>query len=91
MSFWDNISNWWGNIVDGINNVSNEIFQAIILFLPDSPFKDFAFPPEIEDFLGYLNYYVPFSTMVTIAFSWITCIGIFYGYQLILRFVQAIK
>ncbi len=88
---WNTISNWWGNIVNGFNEAANAIFQAIIMLLPESPFNNFSFPPEIEMFLGYLNYYVPFSTMVTIGFAWISCVGIYYGYQLILRLLQAVK
>ena len=82
---------WWNSITDGINSVANEIFQLILLLLPDSPFKDFSFPPEIETFLGYLNYYVPFAEMVSIALAWITCVGIYYSYQLILRLISAVK
>lgn len=83
--------NWWNNITDGINSVFNEIFQFILFLLPDSPFRNISFPPEIETFLGYLNYYVPFAEMVTIAFAWVTCIAIFYSYQLILRLINAVK
>lgn len=81
----------WNIIKNFINDASNKIFQAILILLPDSPFKDFAFPPEIESFLGYLNYYVPFGTLVTIALAWTTCVGIYYCYQLILRFIKAVK
>ena len=83
--------NWWDNIVNGINDVMNEIFQFVLFLLPDSPFKNFSFPPEIENFLCYLNYYVPFSEMSAIAFSWVGCIAIYYTYQLILRTVKAVK
>ncbi len=81
----------WSTIKNFINDASNKIFQAILVLLPDSPFKDFSFPPEIESFLGYLNYYVPFATLVTIALGWTTCIAVYYGYQLILRFINAVK
>lgn len=81
----------WNSIKSFLNDASNKIFQAILVLLPDSPFKDFSFPPEIETFLGYLNYYIPFSTLVTIALAWVTCVGIYYSYQLILRFIQAVK
>ena len=82
---------FWNGIVDGINNVANKIFQLILFLLPDSPFKNFSFPAEIEVFLGYLNYYVPFAEMVAIALAWITCVAIYYSYQLILRLISAVK
>ncbi len=83
--------NFWNGLIDGVNNVANVIFQGILFLLPDSPFKDFKFPPEIESFLGYLNYYVPFAEIVTIALGWVTCVGIYYSYQLILRLISAVK
>lgn len=83
--------NWWNNVTNTINEVFNEIFKFILLLLPDSPFKDLSLPPEIETFLGYLNYYIPFAEMVTIGLAWITCVSIYYSYQLILRFINAVK
>lgn len=78
------------NITNGLNEVFNAIFQFILFLLPDSPFRNISFPPEIETFLGYLNYYIPFTEMVAIALAWVTCIAIFYSYQLILRLIKAI-
>ena len=81
----------WDNFVSGVNEIANKIFSVILLLLPDSPFKDFKLPEGLESFLGYLNYYIPFSTIVSIGLSWVTCIGVYYIYQLILRNIRAIK
>lgn len=79
------------SVIDSINGVFNQVFQFILFLLPDSPFKNFSFPPEIESFLGYLNYYVPFTEMVAIGLIWILAVGVYFGYQLILRFISAVK
>ncbi len=83
--------NFWNNITDGINDVFNEIFQFILLLLPDSPFKDFSLPPEIETFLGYLNYYIPFAEMVSIGLVWITAVSVFYSYNLFLGLLTGLN
>lgn len=79
------------DVINWLNDVANAVFQFIIALLPTSPFADFALPAEIEQFLGYVNYYVPVSGMLVIAASWTGCILIYYTYQLILRHINAIS
>ena len=79
------------DIIKSINDVANQIFQFILALLPDSPFRNISFGKEFDYWLGVLNYYVPFNSMVIIAGSWIACIAVYYKYQLILRKVSAIN
>lgn len=85
--------NFFSNLIDGINDVANKVFEAILVLLPTSPFTNIKqyLPSGFRDFLGYLNYYVPISTLLVIASAWITCIATYYAYQLILRSVQAVQ
>ncbi|MBE6890187.1 MAG: hypothetical protein E7485_09265 [Ruminococcaceae bacterium] len=77
----------WGWICDMFNNIIN----AVLMFLPDSPFATFEFPPEVQQLLGYVNYFVPFQAMVNIALAWTAAIGIYYIYQSLLRWARAIR
>ena len=81
----------WQGLVNGINEVSSAIFNTIMALLPTSPFLNIKIPQELSDLMGYLNYYVPFSGMLTIGAAWISCILVFYGYQMLLRFIKAVK
>ena len=85
--------NWFSGIVDGINDVANKVFEAILLLLPTSPFYDIRskLDPLFLDILGYVNYYVPLSVILGIMGSWLACIVIYYTYQLVLRTIQAVE
>lgn len=66
------------------------ISNAILQFLPASPFQSFiASFAEIPG-LGYLNYFVPVGEMIAIGQAWLVCIGIFYLYQAVMRFANLI-
>ena len=69
----------------------DDILNAVLLLLPDSPFATFQFPPEVQEILGYVNYFVPIQAMVNIALAWTGAIAIFYVYQAILRWANAIR
>ncbi len=88
-----NFGNAFSGIVDGINDVANKVFEAIIILLPTSPFANIKqyLLSGFRDFLGYLNYYIPISTLLSITSLWLTCVITYYTYQLILRTVQAVQ
>lgn len=76
---------------NGFTDIANSILNAILFLLPDSPFADIEIPAEVKKILGYVNYFVPIRAMLIIAGSWISAIGIYYLYQLILRRIHAIR
>lgn len=78
-------------IWNGICGIADTIINAVLLLLPDSPFADIELPAEVQEILGYVNYFVPFQAMVNIAIAWTGAIGIFYIYQAILRWANAIR
>ncbi|RKI98475.1 hypothetical protein D7X87_26740 [bacterium D16-54] len=65
--------------------------NTLLSFLPDSPFTAFFDSMDKVPALGYLNYFIPIPLIISIGEAWLTCIGIFYLYQAILRFVKLIE
>ncbi len=68
--------------------------NAILSLLPDSPFKvldDLTASGEIAEWLGYVNWFVPIYSFVGILEGWLLCIGIYYIYQVVLRWLQVIE
>ena len=86
-------NNWFSGLIDGINGVANKVFEAVLMVLPTSPFVDIKsnLDPFFLDLLGYVNYYIPMSTILGIMVSWLGCIAIYYAYQLILRTIKAVE
>ncbi len=79
------------SIWNSITDVVDDIVNAIVLLLPDSPFKDIEIPAEVKELFGYVNYFVPVGAMLTIGTAWLTAIGVYYLYQTILRWARTIK
>ena len=79
------------DFVKSINEIFEQVFEYILTLLPTSPFAHFSLPAPIQDMLGYVNYYVPISEMLVVCASWVSCIAIYYIYQLILRKINAIS
>lgn len=64
---------------------------TVIDLLPDSPFiflDDFTAPAEIV--MGYVNWFIDFGSIVNITLGWAACILVWYGYQIVLRWIKVI-
>ena len=72
-------------IIKTFGNILNFIFS----FLPNSPFSDID-NSAIVEFIGYLNYLVPVTEIVSILTVWGSAIGIYYVYQIVLRWIKAV-
>lgn len=79
------------SIWNSITDVVDDIVNAIVILLPDSPFKDVEIPSEVQDIFGYVNYFVPVGAMLAIGTGWLAAIGVYYLYQTILRWAKTIK
>lgn len=78
---------FWNGAID----LANSVLNTVLALLPSSPFADIEIPQEVKNILGYVNYFIPIRAMLAIAGSWLSAIGIYYLYQVILRKVHAIK
>ncbi len=77
-------------IFDWLGNTLNEVLSWVTLVLPDSPFKllDMSL---LHPYLPYVAYFIDFPFILDTLVAWVSCIGVYYGYQVILRFVRAIN
>jgi hypothetical protein len=77
-------------LIDGLVMALN----AIVFFLPDSPFRE---PIENiqnslgSELLGYINYFLPVAEMITIIAAWLVCIGLYYLASIIMRWAKAVS
>lgn len=65
------------------------IFKGLISLLPSSPF-DFVVSLE-NKYISWLNYVIPVSEIIAILEGWTLCIGTFYLYRIVLRWIKAIE
>lgn len=79
--------------IDFIVDIVIKILQAIIKLLPLSPFIKMAESIEDFDFLGFLNYFIPFDVCLTMLGVWLASVAIYYivkNLDKILEFVKNI-
>jgi len=65
------------------------LLGSILFFLPNDPLRPFIDSMAGGEWLGYLNWFVPIGTMISIGYAWLAAIAIFYTYQVILRWIKA--
>lgn len=63
--------------------ILENIVFAIYNLLPDSPFQQLELQGIETDYLGWLNWFVPFDTCSTIIKTWLVCILAYYSWDLI--------
>lgn len=66
------------------------VVQFVFGILPNSPFTILDNSP-IAEWLGTLNFFVPVSEIIAICELWLVSVGLYYIYQIVLRWVKAIE
>lgn len=74
---------WMYNIVQNFGNM-------IITLLPTSPFRSFIDSFVPPDYLGWLNWFFPVSTIISILGVWLVSVGLFYLYSIVMRWIKMI-
>jgi len=87
MDFTGMINSVWLQLGDW----ATAIVVTVLSALPDSPFVMLARNANINAVLGAVNYFIPISFMIATMQTWLVAIGIFYVWQMLLRWVKAIE
>lgn len=78
-------------MIDVIMEFLVGMLEGVLSILPDSPFKDI--PNDLgffTDVMGWINYFVPVGTILSILTVYLGAVLIWYGVRWIMRFVQYI-
>ena len=79
-------------IFDTLSSALVSFCITVIDLLPDSPFvflDSFEAPATL--IMGYVNWFIDFGSIVIILAGWIGCILLWYGYQIVLRWIKVIE
>lgn len=79
---------WLNNIYVWARNFVVTVINAIVSFLPDTPFKEIE-TSAISGYMGNINWVIPVGTIIGITAVWVSAILMYYGYSVILRWVKA--
>lgn len=81
------INGFWSQLADWANAILIVAFAG----LPDSPFVMISKNSQITELLSYLNWVIPIDFMISTLELWLVAVGIFYVWQILLRWVKAIE
>lgn len=78
---------------DALTDALVSFAVSVVELFPQSPFSvlnDLA-SSEFYEWLQMLNWFVPINTFVAILEGWLTCVALYYVYQVVLRWVKVIE
>lgn len=58
-----------------------EIIVALLRVLPTSPFLAYFNAEPIQQYLGYINFFIPFDICSNIINSWVGVLSVFYLFR----------
>lgn len=82
------MGNWIINFLNYLISGLGSVLSVITSLLPPSPFTVLDNSP-IKPYLDVVNYFIPLDYIVTTGETWLTAVGIFYIYQIVLRWIKA--
>lgn len=78
-------------MLDGIIDFINGALGSVLGFLPDSPFLAYMGILKNQEWLSTLNWLMPIGEMIAVGQVWLGAVGIYYIYQIILRWARAVE
>lgn len=80
-------------MLEGLTDGLVSFAVSVINLFPASPFTilDELSNSIVYEWLQYLNWFIPVNTFVGILEGWLLCVGIYYGFQIVLRWIKVIE
>lgn len=80
------ISGWGNDILNWVQDKGN----WLVKFLPHSPFRRAIALIGNIPYMEEIAWFVPIHEMVLILMWWVSAIGVYYAYMIVLRWIKAI-
>ena len=77
-------------MIASITAFLQKIAGVLLSWLPDSPFTDVIDSIQASSWLGYVNWFIPVGTLMSIGATWTAAIAVFYVYQMALRWAKVV-
>lgn len=76
--------------MDQLNSLWEQFAEGVLSLLPLSPFREYLDYMADLPHLGVLNWFFPFRGVLVITGTWLTAVGLFYGYSVVMRWIKII-
>lgn len=85
------IADMFIKIINMIIAAIGAIINTVFSLLPDSPFLSIQLESIDSGLIRALNWIIPVQTILTIFGASLVAVGVYYLYQIILRWIKAIQ
>lgn len=79
-----------GSFCQKILDIIAAVLSWVIDLLPDSPFSIIQ-ATGVGSLLSDINYFIPIYEFLAIGQAWLICVGVYYLYSVVARWVKAIE
>ena len=78
---------------DALSDTLVSLAVSVIELFPASPFTvlDELSSSDVYEWLRMVNWFIPIGTFVSILEAWLTCVAVYYVYQIVLRWIKVIE
>lgn len=78
---------------DALTDAVVSFVVGVVELFPTSPFVilDSMASSEFYEWLQMVNWFIPINTFVGILETWLSCVAVYYVYQIVLRWVKVIE
>lgn len=78
---------------DALSDALVSFAVSVVELFPASPFGvlDEIGNSQVYDWLRMVNWFIPIGTFVSILEAWLTCVAVYYVYQIVLRWIKVIE
>lgn len=77
-------------IINGLQSFLIKTINVFLALLPDCPFESYISATKHNEILKYVNWFIPVSDFIAIGQAWLIAIGVFYLYQVVLRWLKVV-
>lgn len=78
-------------ILSMIMNFVITVVNIVLSLLPSCPFDKYITLALENQTLSYINWFIPVPEIIVVCEAWLIVVGLYYGYQVIMRWVKMIK
>lgn len=80
-------------MLDSLSSALISFAVSVVNLFPASPFlflQNLASDSAMSSILGMLNWFIPVYSFVAIMETWLAGVGLYYVYQIVLRWIKAV-
>lgn len=74
-----------------IADLFSDLSDKILGFLPLSPIVYVESIPEVQKYMGMLNWFMPIYSMISLTEAWLVAVLAYYVVQTILRWINVVE